>query len=72
MKPLHKLLVTSRAYRTSSSPERGTPKANWVFTTTRMEAEVVRDSLLYLARDLDVTQGGLEIPQEQAQQQRSY
>ena len=70
MKPLHKLLVTSRAYRTSSTPERGTAKSNWVFATTRMEAEVVRDSLLYLAGDLDVNQGGLEIPQEQAQVSR--
>ncbi len=57
MKPLHRLMVTSQAYRRSS---RGIPQA-----VRRMEAEVVRDSLLYLSGALDETRGGPEIPQEQ-------
>ncbi len=35
----------------------------WRMNPGRMEAEVVRDSLLYLARQLDSTMGGPEIPE---------
>jgi hypothetical protein len=37
----------------------------WRFPTNRMEAEVVRDSLLYVAGELDTAIGGVEIPQDQ-------
>src|SRR5262249_10280782 len=65
-----RLLVTSAAYRmrTRSAPEdpatAGADPDNrwlWHFRTRRMEAEVVRDSLLYLAGDLDSTMGGPEV-----------
>jgi hypothetical protein len=75
-KPLHRLIVTSRAYRMRSNAEPGTRIAErktdpdnvyfWRFPTTRMEAEVVRDSLLHLAGELDPALGGVEIPQSQA------
>jgi hypothetical protein len=73
MKHLHKLIVTSRAYRMSS---RGadSPSAKldpddvylWRFPTNRLEAEAVRDSLLAVAGELDATAGGPEVPQTQA------
>jgi hypothetical protein len=74
MKHLHKLVVTSTAYRMRAhvggdgNPNVARDPDNrylWRFATQRMEAEVIRDSLLYLAGDLDVTRGGTEIPYEQ-------
>ncbi|OWK36433.1 PSD1 and planctomycete cytochrome C domain-containing protein [Fimbriiglobus ruber] len=74
MKPLHRLIVTSRAYRMDSSepPAADARRAHdpdnvylWRFPTARMEAEVVRDSVLYLAGELDPKAGGPEIPHEQ-------
>ncbi len=67
MKWLHRLLVTSAAYRMQSSL-RGVSAANltadpdneyyWRMNPRRMEAEVVRDALLYLGGELDATMGG--------------
>src|SRR5262249_28944811 len=37
----------------------------WHFPSRRMEAEEVRDSLLFVAGELDPAMGGHEIPQEQ-------
>jgi hypothetical protein len=68
-KPLHKLIVTSRAYRMKSTGDIESDRDNVYLTrfpTNRMEAEVVRDSLLHLAGELDPAMGGVEIPQEQA------
>jgi len=74
MKPLHRLMVLASAYRQSSKSPSSTPNSSLLtphlyarFNAVRMEAEVVRDSLIYLSGDLDLTQGGLEIVQEQAQ-----
>ena len=81
MKPLHRLIVTSAAYRRESAelapggaepggaasvgkdPENRLLKR---MNVGRMEAEVVRDSLLHLAGQLDATVGGPDIPQDQA------
>jgi hypothetical protein len=74
MKHLHRLIVTSEAYRMRSHP--GSPdlpewktdpdnRLLWRFPVVRMEAEVVRDSLLHTAGDLDGSMGGPEIPHEQ-------
>jgi hypothetical protein len=74
MKELHRLIVTSSAYRMRSHlGGRDDPNHKidpddrllWRFPTTRMEAEVVRDSILYAAGELDLTMGGQEIPHEQ-------
>jgi len=78
-KPLHRLIVTSRAYRLSSggrdqeSGDRSQDQDNlflWKFPTNRMEAEVVRDSMLHLAGELDPAMGGVEIAQDQAMASR--
>ena len=75
MRRLHRLIVTSRAYRTRSGPApadhpaRLTDKDNlslWHFPLGRMQAEVVRDSLLHVAGQLDGARGGPDIPQDQA------
>jgi len=65
MKHLHRLMVTSRAYRLSSRNGDGPSKLAdpenrlyWRANPRRMDAEVVRDSLLAVAGQLDPTQGG--------------
>jgi hypothetical protein len=76
MKPIHKLIVTSRAYRLSSSTlnlELGTLNSRldpenlyyWRANPRRMEAEAVRDATLFLAGSLDLTRGGPDIDQAQ-------
>jgi hypothetical protein len=66
MKHLHRLMVTSSTYRLASAsagaeinrkidPEN---RHYWRMNPVRMEAEVVRDSLLHLAGELDATMGG--------------
>src|SRR6185503_6002942 len=71
-KDLHWLIVTSQAYRMQSrgaeSPNAKLDADNvylWRFPTNRLEAEVVRDSLLAVAGELDATAGGPELPQDQ-------
>ncbi|TVQ02634.1 MAG: DUF1553 domain-containing protein [Planctomycetaceae bacterium] len=70
MKRLHRLIVTSQAYRRDSRAGDGnTPQVAidpenrmlWRMNVGRMEAEVLRDSLLHLAGKLDRTLGGQEI-----------
>lgn len=69
MKQLHRLLVTSETYRRISSIGSAAHEANadpenkflWRMNAGRMEAEVVRDSLLYVAAKLDRTMGGQEL-----------
>ncbi|MDA0833797.1 MAG: DUF1553 domain-containing protein [Planctomycetota bacterium] len=72
MKPIHRLIVTSQAYRRKSytgmsdHPNLAIDRDNvylWRFNSTRMEAEVVRDSLLASAKQLDRTFGGKEVEQ---------
>ena len=71
MKRLHRLIVTSDAYRRSSSSlgaDRATVAADpenrgyWRMNPTRMEAQVVRDSMLHLAGVLDPAMGGPPVP----------
>lgn len=73
LKPLHRLIVTSEAYRLSSHFGRDDPNQKidpenrllWHFPPRRIEAEEVRDSLLFVSGELDPTMGGHEIRQEQ-------
>jgi hypothetical protein len=67
LKWLHRLLVTSAAYRMQSSVREASAadlaadpenRFYWRMNPRRMEAEVVRDALLCLAGDLDLTSGG--------------
>ena len=64
MKHMHKLIVTSAAYRQASRhrPEAAKRDANnrwiWRKNPLRLEAEAVRDSILAVAGQLNTTQGG--------------
>ena len=67
MKKLHRLLVTSATYRMDSTADAASLKADsentlyWRMNSKRMEAELVRDAVLYLTGDLDLTRGGPEL-----------
>lgn len=71
MKRLHRKIVGSDAYRRSSASGGREPsdsvsrdpenKYLWCFLTQRLDAEIVRDSLLAVAGQLDRTMGGKEI-----------
>ena len=81
MKHVHRLIVTSRTYRLASMLPQSTAAASeqfasasaldpdnklyWRFPAARMQAEVVRDSLLAVAGQLDETIGGHEIDHKQ-------
>lgn len=75
MKRLHRLLVTSMTYRMASSVGDATVNLEkdsdniylWRMPARRMEAEVVRDSVLYVSGQLDLTAGGPEIDQSEGQ-----
>ena len=81
MKHMHRLIVTSNAYRMSSSAAGAAPTTlardaenhfYWRMQPVRMEAQVVRDSLLHLAGELDPTLGGPSIPvADEASRRRS-
>jgi hypothetical protein len=70
-KPLHRLILTSKAYKMSSKSDAAQHAADpdnvylARFPSARVEAEVVRDSLLHVAGELDLKMGGVEIPQDQ-------
>jgi len=75
MKHLHRLIVTSQAYRrvTSAGDHSATardPENRWLWRMNagRMEAEVLRDSVLSIAGCLDETHGGQELENEQSLQ----
>ena len=88
MKPVHRLIVLSAAYRQSSATAVADASANpaaaqsladnirldpsnrqlWRMNSRRMEAEAVRDSLLAISGQLDLSHGGPEIPEQQLQQ----
>lgn len=71
MKHIHRLIVLSNTYRLASS-NAGAAELNlktdpdnrfyWRRNPVRMEAQIVRDSLLALAGELDLTMGGPSIP----------
>ncbi len=80
MKHLHRLIVTSQTYRLASMLPADHPKLKtasasheldpdnrylWHFPVGRMQAEVVRDSLLAVAGTLENTMGGHELDHQQ-------
>jgi mono/diheme cytochrome c family protein len=79
LKHLHRLMVTSDLYRLSSAnvgdgaKRDGDNRWLWRMNPVRMEAQVVRDSLLHLAGDLDLTPGGPPVPlaEQDASRRRS-
>lgn len=71
LKHIHRLICTSQTYRLSSSNASATAetlaadsdnKFYWRANPRRMEAQLVRDGLLHLAGELDLTCGGPSIP----------
>jgi mono/diheme cytochrome c family protein len=79
MKRIHRLMVTSATYRLRSSnssadnPDEKIDPENrylWRMNPRRLEAETVRDSLLYLAGELDTSTGGPDIDESEAETRR--
>ncbi len=74
MQHLHRLMVTSAAYQRASSAGSDARAAAmdednrhlWRMNVGRMEAEVVRDSLLFIAGKLDPKMGGQELENSEA------
>jgi hypothetical protein len=71
MKWIHRLIVTSKTYRMDAgirdNPSRQGDPGNtgyWRMNTRRMEAEVIRDSMLRLSDCLDLTIGGPELDEK--------
>jgi hypothetical protein len=80
MKHLHRLMVTSEAYSLSSSSAGAAKNREfdpenryyWRMNPVRMEAQVLRDSLLSLAGELDARLGGPSVPvQDEGSRRRS-
>ena len=77
MKPLHRKIVTSAAYRRASNDAGAAAEGNrkldsenvslWRMNSRRMEAEVLRDSILAVAGTLDLARGGADLPPETAE-----
>jgi hypothetical protein len=64
LKRLHRLIVTSAVYRQASASREDATKVDsenhllWRMNRTRLDAEALRDSMLAVAGDLDLTMGG--------------
>jgi hypothetical protein len=71
MKQMHRLMVTSAAYRQASTPDDANHAADrdnvylWRMPSRRLEAELVRDQIFYVAGKLDLTRGGPDIDHAQ-------
>jgi hypothetical protein len=69
MKTMHRLIVTSNAYRMASTSDPAMVaidrdnKYLWRMPTRQAEAEVVRDCVFFVAGKLDLTMGGADIDQ---------
>lgn len=64
IKDLHRLLLTSATYRQFSAHNPANAKIDadnrflWRMNRTRLDAEVIRDSMLFVSGNLDATMGG--------------
>lgn len=71
MKHMHRLMVTSSVYRMASTPDDANAEKDrdniylWRMPPRRLEAEVVRDCVFYVAGKLDPAMGGPDIPHAQ-------
>jgi hypothetical protein len=79
MKHLHQLMVTSSTYRLASDGRQINESnlkidpdnhALWHMNTRRLEAELVRDCLLYMGGSLDLSLGGPDIDQQLGESSR--
>ncbi len=70
LKKLHKRIMLSRAYQMSTTWNEAAARLDpenrllWRVPRRRMEAEVLRDSLLFVSGELDFTMGGAPMPSE--------
>ncbi len=80
LRHLHRLIVTSAAYRRSSSTLNAdatsmrrdpTNTFYWKSPTRRMESDLVRDNILHFAEVIDLTVGGPSIDPKKAGRRRS-
>jgi hypothetical protein len=75
MKAIHRLIVTSAAYRMQSAAGENDPDANidpdnralWRMNPRRLEAEAVRDGILSVSGQLDATLGGPDLDESAGQ-----
>jgi hypothetical protein len=64
LKELHRLICTSAAYRQGSRPDKdalavdASSRRLWRFPPRRLEAEAIRDSMIYVSGALDLKTGG--------------
>lgn len=71
MKKMHRLIVTSSTYRLASTPDEANLVRDqdnrylWRMNSRRLEAELVRDQVFYVAGRLDLTMGGPDIDHSQ-------
>ena len=71
MKAMHRLMVTSSTYRQASTPDDASASTDpdnvylWRMNSRRIEAEAVRDNLLYVSGGLDLAMGGPDIDHKQ-------
>jgi len=77
LKNLHRLMVTSATYRqaaSNSAAERSDPANTWFARANvqRMSAEQVRDSLLAMAGQLDLKEGGPSVDAEKSNRRSVY
>jgi hypothetical protein len=69
LKELHRLIVTSAVYQQSSKDNPGFTRIDsdnrllWRMNRTRLDAESVRDAILQITGDLDLTMGGPSVKQ---------
>jgi hypothetical protein len=67
MKAVHRLIVTSSTYRMASTPDVANAIVDpdntflWRMPSRRLEAEIVRDNLLYTSGQLDLAMAGPEV-----------
>ncbi len=67
MKAMHRLIATSSTYRMTSTSDEANAKVDpdniylWRMPSRRMEAESVRDNMLYVSGSLDPAMGGPDI-----------
>ncbi|HZO86336.1 MAG TPA: DUF1553 domain-containing protein, partial [Verrucomicrobiae bacterium] len=67
MKAIHRLILTSAAYRMASTPDERNATIDpdniylWRMPSRRMEAELIRDNVLYVSGSLDPAMGGPDI-----------
>jgi hypothetical protein len=76
LKALHRLMVTSSTYRQQSAADPQHPSLAidpenrylWRMNTRRMEAELVRDSILQVSGQLDTALGGPELDENEGEE----